>query len=399
MKDKLHLAIDKNWLGKELTENAERDILAGIHEHLGKYVKERNIDIKISLVDSPAKVVIALMGSAHKWHPDFVTTWSIEADMSHMLAALATEDIDPAYVFSDPSIPKKYKFFNFRKDEPYKTKADGSRSTKAFSELWHTVTCPASFTFVCAMASYRALRTRDQQRSDWKLDGILHDELNLGKLKFKSVPPEVSGVDWHIEMQTKHRIEYMVYLAFDGISVELLNEKTKDLSYTLRGAAGVSEISKFKSNPKRLADDNHFELLKNGKVIGSTSSDMKDEFDELTPSLKNWIIALASELEFEMGVTIIDEFPLLETNVTTHASDTDVTSAYPSTGIAFNASKTTRLFELCKAANLSIDDTRSIGINITSVNSNALSLARMCYGFPDLASQLAAFKKEKGLAV
>ena len=354
MGDYIHLAATKEWLKDDTTVN-EENILKKLNEHLGtinatinkkeviyknvfisenteqNYVYEAGtkvINVKVSIVNKASDVVIALIGTAHKWQPDIVTTWNLEADMSHMLSALEADNIDPAQVFSDPSIPNKYKSFQWRKDSPFKTKADGSRTPKAPSEMWHTAIFPGSFYFLCAMATYRALRAREQQRSSYALDPVLHDELNLGKLKFNDVPENVSNLQWHILMQAKFKLNYMIYLAFDGIGLDLLDDKNKDLCYTIRGAVGVSEFSKLKSNPKRLSDDNYFELLREGKVIGCTSKDMTEELDEKTPSLNKWVICLASELEYNIGENIIEEYPLLRGNVSCHSFDVDVTSSF-----------------------------------------------------------------------
>ena len=244
------------------------------------------------------------------------------------------------------------------------------------------------------MSLFKTVRAREQQRSTYKLDSVLKEFIGIGKLRFAYLPDNITDLDWHKAMQTNHKLDYLIYMAIDAIGPEMLDEKTNDASRSLRATTGLSEISKAKSNPKRLGDDMHFDLLADNKVIGSTCKDMTTTLDAATPNITGWIITLASELEHTMGRCLITEYPLLETNITTHAFDVDVKSAYPSAQIVLNISKTTRHFELCKIDNLTTSQTREIGINLSNVDANALSLAQSCYNFPSLDTLLDNFKKE-----
>jgi len=395
-KEKVHIAVTKEFLG-EYAHNAKDTIINALNIHLREYMLSRKIVPQISIVDSPAKIVIALMNSSHKWNIDYLCFWNMSGDIKKMIEALRNEDYDLADVFSDPSVPDEYKYFNFKEDQMIKKKSSGETSKKHIADLWHTVTSPSKFQCVCMMALFKTVRAREQQRTSYSLDSILHDYLSLGKLKFDFLPENITQLEWHINMQQYHKIEYMVYLAFDGISCELLDEKTGDVSNTLSGIKGVSELSKLKSNPKRLCDDMYFTLLEDKKVLCSTNGNMTEDLDSLVPSINKWIIALASELEYKIGVNLIKEYPALSTNITTHAFDSDVGSAYPNSTIVGNVSKTTRILELCKVPGLTTDEQRSIGINLTSVKANALSLASMMYGMSSLDTLLDDFKKEKNI--
>ena len=178
----------------------------------------------------------------------------------------------------------------------------------------------------------------------------------------------------------------------------MLDEETGDVSKMLRGIIAVSELVSIKSTPKRLADDMHFSFLKDGKVIGSTGSNMEDEYTQYLPALVDWIICLQFELEHNIGRRLINEYPLLQTNITTHAYDVDVEGAYPTSEICLNISKATRVLELCKIEKLNTKQQRELGINLTNVNNNALSIAQVGYGYPELPNLLAKFKEVKGIA-
>jgi len=390
MKDKLHIAVSKEFLGY-LAKDAKELIKQALNKYLSEYMEKNKIEPIITIVDKPSDVVLALIKSAHTWQPDFVACWNIKFDMNKMLEALAMDDIDPAFAFSDPSVPPEYRFFRWREDKDKKSTASGKVTPKHIADKWHTATCPASFYFICLMAVHRTVRARDPYRSSYKLDAVLKDFGVGGKLKFENLQEGLTELDWHKEMQRMYKIEYMVYMAWDGGSAIELDQKTKDASNSVRGMIGLSELSNMKSNPKRLSDDMYFELLKEDKVLTGTSNCMRDELDALTPSLVNWIITLPSELEHHMGRALINEYPKMHTNITTHAFDIDVVSAYPKTEIALNVSKTTRALELCKISGLSDKQQKSLGINMTNVKVNALSLAEKAYKFPDVDVLLQAF--------
>jgi hypothetical protein len=390
--EKLHIAVTKTFLG-ELSSTAEEAILISLNTHLKEHIESRNIIPIISIVNTPADVVIALVNSAHKWSPDFLGFWNIKGDMEKMLSALKDSNINPALVFSDPSVPNEYKYFNWKEDQLIKTTSAGKSTPKLFVDLWHTVQTPSSFYFICLMALFRTIRNREQQRTSYSLDSVLSDYLNLKKLRFDYIPKGLSDLDWHKEMQTNHKIDYITYMAFDGISVELLDEKTNDVSKTLRAITGISELSTLKSRPKCLSDSLHFDLLENNRVIGSTGKNMVESLDTETPSIKNWIGVLASELEYNIGCSLINEYPNLHTNITTHSFDIDVRSAYPESEICLNVGKSTRAYELCGITGLNTEETRTFGINLTNVKTNCLSLAHTAFGFPKLDDLLKEFTK------
>lgn len=391
-KDRVHIAVTTEFLG-HLASRAKDDILAALNLHLKEYIVGRNITPTITICSSPGKVVMALMKSAHEWAPDYLGFWNISFDMNKMLKVLKQENMDPAFIFSDPSVPEEFRYFKWKEAELIKLKSDGKSDKKHYADLWHKVSSPASFQCICLMALFKIIRDREQQRVSYSLDAVLTDYVELKKMKFEGMAEGLTRLDWHIEMQRFYKIEYLVYMTFDGISCEILDEKTGDVSKTLKGCVGLSELSNMKSNPKRLADDMHFTLLGDNKVIGSTSKDMTTPLCSYLPSLNDWIVALSSELEYKIGRCLINEYPTLETNITTDAFDIDVKSGYPTIEICCNISKTTKQFELCKIKGFSTDKQRSIGINMTSVKTNALSLANTCYGFPSLDKLLSEFQK------
>ena len=289
MRDKLHIAVTKDFLGPHAT-NAEEKIRATIVKYLGKFITERNITITVDIVKRPADVVISLFKRAHQWKPDVLGFWNISFDINKVIQALEVANINPAMVFSDPSVPDEFKYFKWNQANPVKVTASGKRSIKHNVDLLHTVSAPSSFYCLCLMFLFKKVRSqKEQQRNSYALDPTLKSELDLGKLNFESAADGLIKLDWHVEMQKNHKLEYMAYMAFDGIGVELLDEKTKDVARSFKGLTGISEIHKMASNPKRLSDDMHFILLADNKVSCTPSKDMTEAFDSLTPSKDGWI--------------------------------------------------------------------------------------------------------------
>lgn len=392
MKDKVCLAVTEDFLGIH-SKTAKAEVAAAMDKYLSEYKQLRNIsDIDLVICNRPADVVVALFKRAHAWKPDFLGFWNITFDIGKILSALKNANINPAHVFSDPSVPRLYQSFNWRKADPIKFTADGKRTSKHIADLWHVVTAPSSFYCIDLMCLFKLLRVREAQRPSYSLDAILHDELDLGKLTFTETDG-LTGLDWHYKMQTKYKIEYLIYNVFDCISVELLDEKTGDVAKGVRAAADISELSRLKSNPKRLSDATYFILLNEGKAIASVSSDMTEDLDNSTPNKKRWIITLPAELQYDTGMRVIKEYPTLDTNIITNAWDIDIASGYPTFGAICNVSKGTSRIEVCSIVGLNDDEGRAIGINLTGLKTNALEIANRVYGYPSLNSLLNAFQQ------
>jgi hypothetical protein len=391
-KDKAVIAVTKDFL-KNHYGGAEKAIREAMTKYLGEYEKSRNITLDVKIVNLPEEVVMTLFNYAHKWQPDFLGFWNMSFDIKRILEVLEYGNIPPESVFCDPRVPQEYKSFKWREDSLSKETADGKRISKHVADLWHSVTAPASFYCVDLMCLFKRLRVREKQRTSYSLDAILGEELDIGKLKFSQADGLV-GLDWHYKMQTEYPIEYLIYNIFDCISVELLDEKTGDVSKGLRAAVDISEISKLSSNPKRLSDALYFRLKDQGKIIGSVSADMTEDLDASTPNKKGWIITLAAELQHGTGRRLINEYRLLETNIIVHAWDSDIASGYPTFGAILNVSKATSMFEVCGIVGLNDVQTRSVGINMSALKTNALEIAILTYDFPTPETLLTEFLKE-----
>lgn len=178
-KDRVYLAYLKHWVSdlkdpiKETLEELER-----IPE-LVTLKKARNLNIEIEVVETPADIIIQCMRRLHQWKPDFFGFWNINFDMSKILKTLDDAGINPADVFSDPSVPHQFKNFHYKEDQAMQVTASGVTKSKGPEDQWHWVTAPASFQCIDLMATYRVTRLAKGKESSYALDAILRKELSV----------------------------------------------------------------------------------------------------------------------------------------------------------------------------------------------------------------------------
>lgn len=283
-------------------------------------ITRRGLQLEFEIVESELDVVKRCFEKAHEWMPDILTMWNIDFDIPTVVRAIERAGANPADIFSDPKVPKAYRHFRYKQGTRQKRMASGRIVPLEPSEQWHTVYAPASFYILDAMCVYRLLRTQKGKLPSYKLDFILDKEIGARKLRFDEAEG-FQDIDWHLFMQERFKIEYIIYNIFDCISVELLDERTTDLSLSVPMACECSDLESFKSQPRRIADRMHFALLERGYVIGSTSDQMRDEIDDKTLGLEDWITALPAHLITHSGMKVIEEYPDLVTNIRTGVAD------------------------------------------------------------------------------
>ena len=294
-KEKVILCVTRDYLG------THPDPIAAFYDrlntHLSKYVEERNLDVQVYIADTPGAAVAECIRYAHLWQPDFITFWNIAFDMPRMIKALQKDGYDIGHVFTDPCVPHEYRNVRWIEASPQKVTASGKVSAPHWTELWHWMDSLASFQWLDSACVYQKVRAAAGKEPSYALDAILKKHLNLTKLKFDAVKHAEGTLQWHEIMQREYKIEYMVYNIFDNIAVELLDEKLTDLSATISVLNGSSEYSKFPSQPRRTCDAMHFFLLNEDppQVIGTTSSDMKEELDGLVVSMIDWMNGIPLE--------------------------------------------------------------------------------------------------------
>lgn len=318
------------YISEEYLRGAGANIVERLHvlmdKYLGEYVEKRKIKWTVEIVKDDIACIVGCFDKAHEWKPDFVAIWNMNFDIPKVVESLEKKGVDPADVFSDPKIPQQYRFFRYKQGPNQKVTASGKVTPIKPAAQWHTVFCPSSFYVIDAMCAYRHIRTGNPEEPSYALDSILQKHLGIRKLKFEEAN-HVSGLKWHQLMQTDFKLEYVIYNVFDCVSMEELDDKTKDLCLTLPSMAGISDFENFKSQPRRVVDQLHYYCLKQGKVIGTTSDEMSGDLDSLTIGLKDWIVMLPAHLVADNGLKIIKESDQLSTNIRAHVGDLDVAAS------------------------------------------------------------------------
>lgn len=397
MKDKAFIGVMRSYLDG-VAAPIEQINLA-LKKYLGDLIEKRGIEFEIEIFDSRAEMVHQILQRAHQWKPDIVTYWNMLFDMEVMKDTLEAEGYSLARSFCDPSIPDKWKYFHLKIGSKTRETANGHMMNLANYERWHTVTAPAHFVHIDAMATYYQIRKAKGKEPSYTLDYTLKKHLGEGKLYITGGTSNAKegSAEWHVDMQRNFKIEYIVYNVFDNIGVELLNEKTKDLETQISILTGFSKYSDFTSNPRVTADKLYFHCLnmETPHVTGCVSDKMKEELDQLLPNRDGWIVTLPAYMVFNDGMEMLEELPGVKSSVWRFVSDADIGSTYPNGEIIMNLSKQTTMMEFGKIKGVPTHKQQLIGINVTGGPANATMLAIEVLKAPTPVQLLEAYRKHK----
>lgn len=370
-------------------------------------------DYKINFVvtDGPVQLIKKSFEWIHQKKPDFLSIWNMDFDIPRILETLEKYNVDPASVLCDPSVPPPARICKYRQGLKKKKKANGQEFPIDPADQWHSLTLTASFYVIDAMCTYRLLRLAKQKESSYSLDAILDKELGVRKLKFKEADAYVKE-RWHIFMQERYKIEYMVYALFDSLSMILLDQKTMDINFKLPGYAGITEFARCNSKPKMIADALHYYALQNRVVLNSIgeqdeymetdigedeenednlvintedidSTDLKPEEEARVLSLIDWIVTLPAHLVVP-GLPLIKESDFILTKIRAFVYDSDCVSAYPTATSILNVSKSTTKRELIAIKGIEERVFRLQNINLCSGYVNSLEYGNQMFGLPSL---------------
>jgi len=391
-KDKAFISFTKDYVGN--IPNFEEKILKKAKELLPEEFEKRNIKLETVIVDTAAKACVVAIQKVHEWRPDFLTVWNMNFDIPKITKTIEDGGYDPADVYSDPSVPKKYRNFKYKAGQAQKVTASGDITPIPFDERWHVAEAPASFVIIDSMCLYRRIRIAKSREASYSLDAQLNKHLGKRKLRFEEAEG-LEKLEWHIFMQNNFKVEYGVYNLFDCIGVELLDEKLMDLQQSISVLCGDSEYSIFNSQPKRIVDQLYFFCLENlNKVVGACSDKMSVELDKYVLGMKNWIITLPTHLTVDNGLKVIKELPDVISLIRAHVADLDVSSAYPTTQKILNMSKETTYREVCKLKGIDDATQRNISVDLTASHVNAVYIVTKVFNAPTLDKLLEDFEKE-----
>lgn len=368
-KDKIFCAVRESFV-KGRVSDPKKAVFDAAEEHLGTDLKERNIGfndkhIKFVVLPTAGQCCKWVIDRAHELQSEFVAIWNIDFDVPKMNAAMEEEGYDLEEVWSDPSIPKKYRKAYYKKGKPYRITERGVKQNLASYQRWNWFFTMSSFIVIDAQATYYTMRIANGKYRGYGLDACLDREVGRRKLRFEKAEFVGHGLAWHQYMQHYYPVEYIIYNWFDDIGAEIIDEKTNDLALALSAECGPSDYYQYKYKSIHTANGMHFEARDNGLVIGTVSDKMALDIDKYTITRKGHIITLQSSL-YDTSECIQ---PFYDSDVTTQisfsVSDIDIKSSYPFGQITMNTDKPTTRYELCNISGVTEITKRKSIFNLT----------------------------------
>lgn len=376
---KSYTAITKQFAGT-IYDVCEK-IRSKANKELSEHVIKRGIVFEIEVVENAGYAVHNCMMKAHEWQPDFVIAWNIDYDIPKTQEMLLKYGFDPADTFSDPRVPKEYRYFRYKEGKSQKVTQGGKVMPLHPADRWHTVFHPAGWYIVDAMCLYKRIRIAKGNLPSYSLDYVMNKEVKMGKFKIPECD-HLKGLEWHVAMQKHYKIEYSVYHIFDCVGLEILDEKTGDVCTSFPILAGSSDYNDFTSNPKRICDDLHFEVQKDGYVICAVSDDMRDDLDKYVIDLNGHIVTLQASMMEDNGLPILKDLPTIRSMFRAMCFDLDIEGTYPTEEDLFNISKKTTVRELAAIRGVDPYIQRMCGVNLTGGVTNAIEICSEIFGLP-----------------
>jgi hypothetical protein len=389
-KNRIYTRVSKNWAGR--VSNLENRVKQAIELYLPKY-KDSPLDFKVC--NTEPELIESIFKVAHTLKPDFLAIWNMDFDIPKVLERLDYHGKNPVDYLADPEIPRPYRICRYKQGIKKKVTASGVVKPINPALQWHTLILTASFYVIDAMCVYRQLRMATQEEPT-NLNYILQKELGSRKLNF-DVADRYSGLKWHIFMANGYPVEYIVYNIYDTLGMSELDDKIKDLRTTLPTFAGMTDFNKFNSNPKKIVDALFQFGLEKSLVIGvgSKANKKEEQEDEDVPidnqeedndtlDLKGWIQLLPQNQLLHEGLTCLEEYPNVVTNIRGMVIDMDSVSSYPTCTEVGNVSKETCSTEIVDIIGVKEEVFRLQNISLLLGGSNTLDYFSTMFDLPRL---------------
>lgn len=383
---------------RQFGEEKARELITNLlYKELGDDIKALGLTFELEFVDDPGMVSRRSIERIHETSCDIVGIWNIDFDIPRTLDTLLKYGHSPEDVFSDPGVPRHYKYFRYVQGPKVRMTDAGKALPLAPAEQWHYAIYPAKWNLVDSMCVYADLR-KAGGKEPYGLDPVLKKNLKgRGKLKFNKAD-HLKNLEWHVFMQENYPIEYIIYNIFDCLGMILLDNQIKDMCVNFPLLIGKSHISKAMSNPKKFCTDVFFRLLEKEEpsVLGSTGRKeaMILEIDEKLPDKRGWIMTLSADMSERAGINIFSDVPDLPSNVFIHNSDLDIEGTYPNEQVAYNVSKETTRYEVISIDGVGWEQRRRWGVLMNAGEVNCMQLAKDLFKFPTMDALLEDFEKE-----
>ena len=424
-KDRAVISVTRQWIARNEIDPQQRkkvtvsdkEFIKGFrqyiseHKHMGKVVKSRGIDpfnvpatvdapgLHVVIDENPLELIKSLFERLHAWKPDFVCIWNIDFDIPRIEHVINKYGADAGDIFCDPEIPKEFRKYRYVEGSRVKVTEDGFQTSLDWYDQWHYVDCLASFYFLDQACVFRTMRFAGGKiPGGMSLDNILRSYAGTEKLKSEIDLGDITDLQWHQQMSTYHKFEYMCYALYDGFGCEILDEmpKVRDISMQFTTQCVNSDYHNYKSMPKRSVDKIYYTCLESGMVLGASSTKYKDPLDDMIVSRNNIIITLPTHCIIENGIDCI-EGSNAATKVYIGVYDVDVEGAYPNGQIITNSCRETTVAELCRIEGLNDDNRLAVSLNLTGGTTNAMEISAMLYKMPTLAEMVKLYDSKNNI--
>lgn len=296
---------------------------------------KRNFEFEFYIAEDEGDLLRWTFGQIHRFKTILLGIWNMNFDVPAILRACERNNIDPAELFCDPDVPEYLKYVNYKEDV--------RKNVAHFTDRWHWMMATSRTQFFDYMALYAKNRTISGKEPSYKLDHILLANNVGGKMKELGITlPEWvrSEADWHRYMQENHPYEYCIYCMGDVCPVQVMEWINRD-AITMFNLSDYSSLSKFPRQTVKACDMLYHDWIPEGKVLGTTSTNMVDEYDHLL--VANGGAVLPPGRIDKIGLKILREFPNIVTRIFGATFDEDLSSQYPTMTQVGNISKDTQI--------------------------------------------------------
>lgn len=411
-RDKAYFATIRSWWDG-LTD---AEIIAGLkaeeEKRFSEEKKKRGIlAIEYGIFDTPGEVVENCVKKFHLWSPDLVASWNATYDMEKNEQGLTDPRYQALYrqqnnikehhynylarIYCDPKIPDEYMHYRLDRGRTHKIKDNGDKTPLEPQEKFPTVRSMARWQWLDFMSFYAIKRAPGGKLDSYALNDCAKREGVDGKLYTEEGSHLIEGkADWHRYMQKNHKFIYAMYNIKDNWVIEDLNDKTLDLSMSFPLLTKASEYFNYPSQPRIISDALAYIARDNGYVWGCTGNSKKNEFNDMLPTLGNWIALLETEKNASKGYSLFDGLYDVYSNGRSSVSDVDVAGAYPYGTVTENVSNFTTEIEVCRIQGKDPLKQREISVNYaSSPEANAVMLCEELLGFPSYDTVIDVFEK------
>lgn len=338
----------------------------------------------IAIFDSEKDLLIWSFKNIHETKPDFIGIWNMDFDIPYLIDRLTMNGVAPKDAFSHPDVPYKLHYMEYKQDK--------GKEGQHFTDKWHWLYSPGYTKYIDSMNLYSRIRKVDGRENSYKLDAISNKEIGIGKMP----------VTTHEDMQEHHFIEYVVYNMMDSAVLSLMEILNHDMD-SMMGLAYISPLHQFAHQTRMLMNNFYEYCREHGMVPASVGGSQLKPTDELIYNMGGAVLDPSNIRG--ASISAIEENDDM-TGLYTMVCDIDVSSMYPSTMIAFNVGKQTKLssclgidgfkpiFDPDDKKKVIYDPSVDFYTHIAAPSENAVWMGKKYFNLVDYREALDLFLKE-----